>query len=49
MNWNRRDFLKGTSAATLAAMAGGIPLTNLLSSCNSKNKHATADTVILLW
>ncbi|MEJ2902996.1 DUF1501 domain-containing protein [Pedobacter panaciterrae] len=49
MNWNRRDFLKNTSAATLAAMAAGIPLTNLLSSCNSKSNHATADTVILLW
>jgi hypothetical protein len=49
MSWNRRDFLKNTSAATLAAMAAGIPLTNLLSSCNGKNNHATADTVILLW
>jgi len=49
MSWNRRDFLKNTSAATLAAMAAGIPLTNLLSSCNKKNSHATADTVILLW
>jgi hypothetical protein len=49
MNWNRRDFLKNTSAATLAAMAAGIPLTNLLSSCNAKNSHSTADTVILLW
>ncbi|HEX5669048.1 MAG TPA: twin-arginine translocation signal domain-containing protein, partial [Chitinophagaceae bacterium] len=25
-NWNRRDFLKQTSAATLAAMAAGAPL-----------------------
>lgn len=49
MSWNRRDFLKNTSAATLAAMAAGIPLTNLLSSCNGKNGHSTADTVILLW
>jgi hypothetical protein len=49
MSWNRRDFLKNTSAATLAAMAAGIPLTNLLSSCNKKNSNATADTVILLW
>lgn len=49
MSWNRRDFLKNTSAATLAAMAAGIPLTNLLSSCNGKNSHSTADTVILLW
>jgi hypothetical protein len=49
MNWNRRDFLKNTGAATLAAMAGGIPLTNLLTSCNRKSAHSTADTVILLW
>src|SRR5215217_2618612 len=49
MSWNRREFLKNTSAATLAAMAAGIPLTNLLSSCNGKNSIATADTVILLW
>ncbi len=49
MSWNRRDFLKNTSAATLAAMAAGIPLTNLLSSCNAKSNNATADTVILLW
>jgi len=49
MNWNRREFLKNTSAATIAAMAAGIPLTNLLSSCNKKTGHSTADTVILLW
>jgi hypothetical protein len=49
MNWNRREFLKNTSTAALAAMAGGIPLTNLLTSCNKKNLHSTADTVILLW
>lgn len=49
MSWNRREFLKNTSAATLAAMAAGIPLTSLLSSCNSRSKNATADTVILLW
>ncbi|MHA4896780.1 DUF1501 domain-containing protein [Pedobacter sp. PWIIR3] len=49
MSWNRREFLKNTSAATLAAMAAGIPLTNLLSSCNGRSSTATADTVILLW
>jgi hypothetical protein len=47
-NWNRRDFLKTTSAATLAALAAGVPLTSLLSSCGG-SKQATADTVILLW
>jgi hypothetical protein len=47
-NWNRREFLKKTSAATLAAMAAGAPVSSLLTSCNSKTK-ATADSVILLW
>ena len=47
-NWNRRDFLKKTSTATLAAMAAGAPMTSLLTSCNQKTK-ATADSVILLW
>ncbi|GEO08443.1 DUF1501 domain-containing protein [Segetibacter aerophilus] len=48
-NWNRRDFLKNTSAATLAAMAAGTPMTSLLTSCNSKRNNAKADSVILLW
>lgn len=46
--WNRRDFLKSTSAATLAAFAAGVPLSSLLSSCNA-TRTSTADTVILLW
>lgn len=33
----------------MAALAAGVPLTNLLSSCNSKNANSSADTVILLW
>ena len=49
-NWNRRDFLKKTSAATLAAMAAGAPVASLLTGCKSKPKiNSTADTVILLW
>ncbi|MBS1916649.1 MAG: DUF1501 domain-containing protein [Bacteroidetes bacterium] len=49
-NWNRRDFLKKSSAATLAALAAGAPVASLLTSCkNSKKIDATADTVILLW
>lgn len=48
-NWNRRDFLKRTSAATLAAMAAGAPVTQFLSSCNAKKPDSMADTVILLW
>lgn len=48
-NWNRRNFLKRTSAATLSAMAAGAPLTQFLSSCNTKKINSKADTVILLW
>lgn len=50
MNWRRRDFLKKTSAATIAAMAAGVPMPGLLSSCTSRNQiPATADSVILLY
>lgn len=48
-NWNRRDFLKRTSAATLSAMAAGAPMTQFLASCNRKKTNSKADTVILLW
>ena len=49
MEWNRRDFLKNTGAAALAAMTAGIPITKWLTQENSKHGNATADTVILLW
>ncbi|MDQ6813278.1 MAG: twin-arginine translocation signal domain-containing protein, partial [Bacteroidota bacterium] len=29
-NWNRRDFLRNTGSATLAAMAAAAPVTGLL-------------------
>ncbi|HEX5026466.1 MAG TPA: DUF1501 domain-containing protein [Agriterribacter sp.] len=52
-NWNRRDFIKRSSAATLAALAAGAPVASLLSGCNNNKKKITADTsadtVILLW
>ncbi|WP_460670102.1 DUF1501 domain-containing protein [Larkinella ripae] len=51
-NWNRREFLQRTSAATLAAMAAGAPMASLLSGCKTKKigqTDGTADTVILLW
>jgi hypothetical protein len=51
-NWNRRDFIKRTSLATLAALAAGAPVPSILSGCNTKKKiinDSTADTVILLW
>jgi hypothetical protein len=45
---SRRDFLKKTSAATLATLGMGSPLAGLLSSCESRIP-STADSVILLF
>src|SRR6266404_6136986 len=45
--WNRRDFLKTASAATLSAIAAGYPR-QLLAEPEEKIKP-TADTVIVLW
>jgi len=47
---DRRKFLKNTSAAAIAALGVGTPLSSyFLSSCNSDKIRAKADTVILLW
>jgi hypothetical protein len=46
---NRREFLKRTSAAAIAAMAVGAPMTGLLSSCNGNKIASKADSVILLY
>ena len=35
--WNRRQFLKKTSAATLGALAAGAPVSSFLASCNTNN------------
>ncbi|MCX6298259.1 MAG: DUF1501 domain-containing protein [Bacteroidetes bacterium] len=48
-SWDRRDFLKKTSAATMAALAAGAPLSSFLTSCNGNKITSSADTVILLW
>lgn len=52
-NWNRREFLQKASAATVAALAAGAPVSGLLSGCKGATKpgqtSGTADTVILLW
>ena len=50
-NWNRRDFIKTTGAATLAALASGPPVASLLNGCSPKKiaRQSSADTVILLW
>src|SRR5690606_39934347 len=46
---NRRDFLKKTTAAAIAAMAVGAPMTGLLSSCSRDKIISKADSVILLY
>ena len=53
-HWNRRNFIRQTSAAALAAMTAGAPVASMLSGCKNDNKkkingNTTADTVILLW
>lgn len=49
-NWNRREFLQRASAATMAALAAGAPVSGLLSGCKRfSGPESTADTVILLW
>src|SRR5688572_15734006 len=48
-HWNRRDFLKRSSAATLATLAASAPVTQFFTSCNRKGANSKADTVILLW
>jgi hypothetical protein len=45
---NRREFLKKSSAATLAAMTATMPAATFLSGC-TPGIRSTADTVILLW
>jgi hypothetical protein len=44
----RRDFLKNTSAATLAALAAGEPVRSMASE-PAGQIEPSADTVILLW
>ena len=48
---NRRDFLKNTSMATIAALGTGSPMASLMAnaSVDLTSKIATADSVILLW
>jgi hypothetical protein len=48
---NRRDFLKNTSMATIAALGTGSPMASLMgnASVDLASKIATADSVILLW
>jgi len=48
--WNRREFIKKSSAATLAALAANAPFAQMLNGYGSKSLvNTSADTVILLW
>jgi hypothetical protein len=47
-DWSRRDFLKGASAATLAALAAGAPR-SLFAAEPLEKITPTADRVIILW
>jgi hypothetical protein len=49
-HWNRREFLRTASAATLSALASGYPRCLLAKDAQELEKiKATADTVIVLW
>jgi len=48
-NWNRREFLKTASAATLAALAAGYARPSLAADEPEEKLTATADSVIVLW
>jgi hypothetical protein len=45
---NRREFIKKSSAASIAAMAATLPATTFLTGCQP-GIDSSADTVILLW
>ncbi|MEO5979537.1 MAG: DUF1501 domain-containing protein [Chryseolinea sp.] len=48
---SRRDFIKSSSAVSLAAWAASAPMASMLAGCGKKSMlgNASADTVILLW
>ncbi len=48
IDFTRRDFVKGLSAATLGALASGDPR-QLFAAEPGPKLNATADTVIVLW
>ena len=49
IEWNRREFLRTASAATLAALAAGFPRMVRAEEVKAEIAKATADTVIVLW
>ena len=48
-HWNRREFLRTASAATLSALAAGCPRPVLGGESKDEKIKPTADTVIVLW
>ncbi len=49
-NWDRREFLRTASAATLSALTAGFPSASHANEfAQEAVPEATADTVILLW
>ena len=49
-HWNRRDFIRTASAATLSALAAGYP--EQIRAANptpARRPGSTADTIIVLW
>lgn len=48
-SWNRREFLKTASAATLSALAASFPRAVYSADAVTEKIKATADTVIVLW
>ncbi len=48
-SWNRRDFLRHASAATLSALTAGFPHPFAARAEEAEKPKATADTVIVLW
>src|SRR6266545_2084673 len=47
--WSRRDFLKATSAATLAALSAAYPRALFADETTAEKLAPTADSVIVLW
>ena len=47
-NFNRRNFLKTASAATIGALAAGDP-GQILAKARTQKIEATADAMIVLW
>ncbi|MDW8309971.1 MAG: DUF1501 domain-containing protein, partial [Verrucomicrobiales bacterium] len=50
-DWNRREFLKTASAATLSALAAGFPRAVFSNEAKAEAQKIkpTADTLIVLW